>query len=103
MTAVLKVVPREKTLKPIRAGKQTLSNTFYLDGKFYNGRIEEARLYYQKHPEVHEQYSFEQFVDTKYYEFHKPFQAIKQELIDLCSMYMETKELVKVVYLIDKL
>lgn len=103
MSAALRIVPKDDHLKPIKAGKQTLANTFYLGGKFYNGRVEEARLYYQKHPEIYEIYSFEEYVDMSYYEFQKPVLAIKQELVDLCSKYMEPNELVKVLFLIDKL
>jgi hypothetical protein len=103
MSAALRIVSKDDHLSPIRAGRQTLANTFYLGGKFYNGRIEDARLYYQDHPEVYEMYSFEEYVDMTYYEFRKPVLAIKQELVNLCTKYMEPNELVKVLFLIDKL
>jgi len=103
MTAVLKIVPPDVPLRLIKKGKQTLPRTFYLDGKFYNGRVEEARVYYQTHPEVNEQYTFEEYVHITHYEFQKPVDAIRQELIDLCSQSMDTKDLVKAIFLLNKL
>jgi hypothetical protein len=85
------------------AGKQINGTSFRLDDKYYKGRIEEARIIYHQFPEINRQYTFNQYVNLSYSQIKKPKLEIKQELIDICSKYMEAKEMVNVLFLIEKL
>jgi PBSX family phage terminase large subunit len=71
--------------------------------RFLDGRIEDARLNYAHHSEINLKYSFEEYVEMKYYRFDRPVAAIKQEIIDLVQEKLTAKELTKLMCLLGKL
>ena len=87
----------------IKEGKQINGYTFRLGGIFYAGRVEEARKYYIHHAEIYTQFLFEEYVKKTYTEIHKPKEAIKQEIIDLCEKYLSVKETTELLFLLNKL
>jgi hypothetical protein len=78
-------------------------DTFEINGKYYRGRIEEAKRYYSRHPEVNNQYTFEEYIDLTYSDIKKPTEAIKQEIIDICIKSMEIKDIANILFLLNKL
>ena len=84
-------------------GEQIEVNTFKLEGRYYKGRIEEARKYFRKHVQPTGNYTFVEYVSMTHENIRMPRRMIKKELIELCAPLLEPKEAVRLIYLIHQL
>lgn len=85
------------------SGKQINATCFKFDRKYYKGRIEEARILYNKFEKIHENYSFDEYIRLSYYEIKTPSLEIKQDLVSIISKHVQGNDLQRIIHLIDKL
>jgi hypothetical protein len=83
---------------------QSTPDVFELNGSYFVGRIEEARLrYICENEEIQKRYHFGDWVRLKYYNLKKPRAAIKQDIVDIASKTCAPSDITRILFLLEKL